>query len=122
MEGGLTLAAQGQRDELVDVQVFNRDLVAILGRIGNDGLAVGRHLEVGEARESQQIAIIGAIELGPHGTVIREVMMEGLDLERPLWPHRLGRVVDHSPVIQARFRRKKLIIACSEGNRLGWSR
>ena len=81
MKGGLPLAAECERNHLVDVEMFNRRIVAILGGVGNDVPAVGGDLEVCELREAQQVAAVGPIKLGPDRTVVGCVFVKGLRIE-----------------------------------------
>ena len=72
------LAAQGERHDLIDVQVLESIRIAIIYRVPIDLSAVGRNIKIGEPREAQQVVI--AVAMNPGATALTVIPRDATSL------------------------------------------
>ena len=113
------LAAQGQRHELVDEEVFDRGRVTAFGWVCDDYRAVRRYVEIGKPGKSKQVTGIRPVKLGPDTAVLERVAVEWRNLQLRLGLHLPDAIVDYSFVSHASTCRTKDEVALAEGNRSG---
>ena len=90
-------------------------------RMAADPATVGRHQEVGEVVETEQVAHSRSVERRPGYAVREHPLAERLVIERCLRAHTRQFECDHYSVSLDNTCATKLAVSSAEGKRSGWS-